>query len=337
MDLSSPEQCKGLFMDIETVYEMVSEDLQAVERELIQNLRSEVSLIPTVGKYVLDSGGKRFRPLILILSARSCGYVGKAYIDLACILEFIHTATLLHDDVVDDAKIRRGNHSANTIWGNQASILIGDFFFAQSFSLIAQTRNWRLLGVLTEATTKLATGEILDLVKERDSSCNEEDYLAIITHKTASLIEAASRIGAILGGVNEEKEMAMKNFGHNIGIAYQLMDDTLDYIATEEEFGKTIGKDLKEGKITLPLIHTLHNSTPKDREVITSTIEQEELTKEDLSQVLELIKRYQGLEYSIEKAKQYSETAKNSLHGFAESPAKQALLTVADYVVTRRH
>jgi len=189
-------------MEIEAVYEMVSKDLEAVEKELARNIQSEVSLIPTLGKHILNSGGKRFRPLILILSARFCGYLGNDHISLAGILEFIHTATLLHDDVVDDAKVRRGNQSAHTIWGNQASILIGDFFFAQSFSLISQTRNWRLLKVLTEATSKLAKGEILDLVKEGDTSCSEEDYFSIVTHKTASLIEAASHMGAILGVIN---------------------------------------------------------------------------------------------------------------------------------------
>ena len=323
-------------MDIEAVYGMVSEDLQTVEREIIRNIQSDVSLIPTIGKYILDSGGKRFRPLILILSARACGYTGKATIDLACILEFIHTATLLHDDVVDDAKLRRGNHSANAIWGNQASILIGDFFFAQSFSLISQTQNWRLLGVLTDATTKLAKGEILDLVKERDFGCTEDDYLALVTHKTASLIEAASHVGAILGGVERERELAMKQYGYNIGVAYQYMDDTLDYVATEAEFGKTIGKDLSEGKITLPLIHTLQNSTHKDRELIISTLENEESTEQELATVVELIKRYQGLEYSMEKARSHSRAAKQVLEGLTASPEKQALLAVADYVVSRR-
>lgn len=323
-------------MEIEAVYAMVSEDLQTVERALIRNIQSDVSLIPTIGKYILDSGGKRFRPLILILSARACGYTGKGAIDLACILEFIHTATLLHDDVVDDAKLRRGNHSANAIWGNQASILIGDFFFAQSFSLISQIQNWRLLEVLTDATTKLAKGEILDLVKERDFGCTEDDYLALVTHKTASLIEAASHVGAILGGVERERELAMKQYGYNIGVAYQYMDDTLDYIATEAEFGKTIGKDLSEGKITLPLIHTLQNSTHKDRELIISTLENEESTEQELATVVELIKRYQGLDYSMEKARSHSRAAKQVLEGLTASPEKQALLAVADYVVSRR-
>ena len=324
-------------MKIEAVYDMVAEDLQAVEKELERNIQSEVSLISTLGKYILNSGGKRFRPLILILSARLCGYKGKDHIGLASILEFIHTATLLHDDVVDNAKVRRGNVSANTIWGNQASILIGDFFFARSFSLISQTKNWRLIKVLTEATTKLAKGEILDLVKERDISCNENDYLSIVTHKTASLFEAASQIGAILGGVNEEKEKVMKDFGYNLGIAFQCMDDTLDYISTQEEFGKDIGKDLKEGKVTLPLIHTIQNSSSKDQKIIFSAIEKEEVAEKNLNLIMELIKKYQGIEYSIKKAQSYAQAAKQALNGFAPTLEKQALITVADYVVERRN
>jgi octaprenyl-diphosphate synthase len=324
-------------MDIEAVYEMVTNDLEAVEEELERNIQSEVALIPTLGKHILNSGGKRFRPLILILSARFCGYQGNEHIALAGILEFIHTATLLHDDVVDNAKIRRGNVSAHTIWGNQASILIGDFFFAQSFSLISQTQNWRLLKVLTEATSKLAKGEILDLVKERDTSCTEEDYLAIVIHKTASLIEAASHMGGILGEVNDEDEMAMKLFGYHVGIAFQCMDDTLDYIATQEELGKDIGKDLQEGKITLPLIHALEKASPAEKQKVVSALEQEKLEEQALEDILTLINRYEGIEYSIQKAKDHAQQGKHILNGlFSPSPEKEALLAVADYVIERR-
>ena len=324
-------------MNVAAVYMMIGKDLQAVERALEKNIQSEIPLVPNMGRYIFDSGGKRFRPLLLILSARLCGYKGKEHIHLACILEFIHTATLLHDDVVDDAKIRRGNSSANTIWGNQASILIGDLFFAQSFSLIAQTRNWRVLKVLTEATTKLAQGELLDLVKEGDFSCDETEYLTTITYKTASLIKAACHVGAILGNADQRKERAMKNFGNNLGIAYQLMDDTLDYISTEEELGKTIGKDLTEGKITLPLIHTLQESSRKDREFIITTLKNEKLTKKSLDTLLSVIKKYQGLEYTAKKAKAYALKAKKELNGLSPSPAKEALIAIADYVLERRH
>ena len=324
-------------MKIEAVYKMVARDLKAVDRELDRNIQSEIALVPTMGRYILNSGGKRFRPLLLILSARLCGYKGKEHIQLACILEFIHTATLLHDDVVDNAKIRRGNSSANTIWGNQASILIGDLFFAQSFSLIAQTRNWRLLKVLTEATTKLAQGEVLDLITEGDLSSDETGYLTTIAFKTASLIKAACHVGAILGDVDSKKEKGMKGFGNNLGIAYQLMDDTLDYISTEEELGKTIGKDLEEGKVTLPLIHTLQKSSPKDREFIIATLSKENLTKKSLITVLDLIEQYQGIQYTAQRAKEYALKAKEELKIFAPSPEKRALVAIADYVLERRH
>ena len=323
-------------MNIESVYRMIAKDLQAVERELDKNIQSEIALVPTMGRYILNSGGKRFRPLLLILSARMCGYKGKGHIKLACILEFIHTATLLHDDVIDNANIRRGNTSANTLWGNQASILIGDLFFAQSFSLIGQTRNWRLLKVLTGATTQLAQGEVLDLVQEGNLACAEAEYLTTITDKTASLIKAACHVGAILGNVDLKKEKALKNFGNNLGIAYQLMDDTLDYVSTEEEFGKTIGKDLGEGKITLPLIHTLQKSASEDRKFIVSALKKEKLTKKLLTNILNLITRYQGLAYTAQRAKEYAGKAKKELNVFLPSQEKEALMAIADYVIDRR-
>jgi octaprenyl-diphosphate synthase len=323
-------------MDIEAVYEMFAEDLREVERELDKNIHSDVSLIPTVGRYILNCGGKRLRPLILVLSARLCGYRGKDHIVLAAILEFIHTATLLHDDVVDDAKIRRGNSSANTIWGNQASILIGDLFLARSFSLVSHLGDWKILRTLTDATAKLAHGEILDLVKEGDLFCSEEEYLAIVTHKTASLIEAASHLGALLGAVSPEKELALKSFGYSVGIAYQLMDDTLDYTSTEAEFGKTIGQDLKEGKVTLPLIHALRQGAPEDREAIISAIEAEDLTEERLGEVIGLIEKYNGIQYAVARAKGFAQEAKHCLESFAPSEEKNALLAIADYVIERR-
>jgi octaprenyl-diphosphate synthase len=337
MDLLSHAQYKGLKMNIESVYKMIDKDLQAVERELNKSIQSDIALVPTMGRYILNSGGKRFRPLLLILSARLCGYKGKAHTKLACILEFIHTATLLHDDVVDNANIRRGNASANTIWGNQASILIGDLFFAQSFSLIAQTKDWPVVKVLTEATTQLAQGEILDLVQEGDFDCDEAVYLTTIAYKTASLIKAACHVGALLGNAERKKEKAMISFGNNLGIAFQLMDDTLDCVSTEEEFGKTIGKDLKEGKITLPLIYTLKKSTPEDRQFIISALKKENLTKKVLINILNLIKHYHGLEYTAQKAREYAVKAKKNLNSFPPSRNKEALLAITDYAVDRRH
>ncbi len=323
-------------MDVEKVYDLVADDLQEVEKELVKRIQSQdVALIPTIGQYVLQSGGKRFRPLTLILAARACGYRGRDHIMGACILEFIHTATLMHDDVVDDATMRRGESSVNTVWGNKASILVGDFFFTQSFYLIAQTRNWRALDVLTEAVTKLARGEILDLVNEGDLELSEDAYFNTVNFKTASLFEAATHIGAVLADVNKQKETAMKEFGYNIGMAYQLVDDTLDFIATEDRFGKTIGKDLEEGKVTLPLIHTLRTSAPDDRAVIASALKKESLTREDVDAVVELITKYKGIDYTVDKSQRFVDNAKKALAVLPPSQEKEALVVLADYAVNR--
>ena len=323
-------------MDVNAIYELVADDLQEVENELGKRIQSEdITLIPTIGQHILRSGGKRFRPLTLVLSARACGYEGRDHIMVGCILEFIHTATLMHDDVVDEATIRRGESSVNTVWGNKASILVGDFFFTQSFYLIAQTRNWRALDVLTEAVTKLARGEILDLINEGAISLSEEAYFTTVDCKTASLFEAATHIGAVLGRTDQGTEMAMKAFGQNMGMAYQLTDDTLDFIATEDQFGKTIGKDLREGKVTLPLIHTLRSSSSTDREVIVAALNRNDLSEGDVQEVVALINKYEGIDYTVKCSQRYVETAKSTLSALPPSPARDALSTLADYAVRR--
>ncbi|HNR12181.1 MAG TPA: polyprenyl synthetase family protein [Thermodesulfobacteriota bacterium] len=324
-------------MDVKAVYDLVADDLQGVENELEKRVNSaDVALISTIGRHILRSGGKRFRPLMLILAARACGYTGRAHIVIGSILEFIHTATLMHDDVVDEATIRRGNSSVNSVWGNKASILVGDFFVTQSFYLIAQTRSWRALDVLTEAVNKLARGEILDLVNEGNIDISEEDYFATVSSKTASLFEAATHIGAVLADVDREQELALRDYGFNVGIAFQLMDDTLDFIATEDQFGKTIGKDLEEGKVTLPIIHTLRTSSPADREVIISAIQSPELSNGIVQSVTELVTKYHGIDYTVDLSLQYVASAKKALSLLPLSPEKDALLSLADYAITRK-
>ena len=214
---------------IEKALEPIRHDLGKVDLEFRKNLESDVSIISAIGEYVLSSGGKRFRPILLILSAKLCGYGGDRHIPLASLVEFIHTATLLHDDVVDKAEIRRGSASANSKWGNEASVLVGDFLFTKSFSLLVEKGNWEIFQVLSRATTLMAEGELEELIRTDDISLTEEGYLSIITRKTASLISAASQIGAILANVSEEKKKALSHFGMDVGIAFQLMDDTLDY------------------------------------------------------------------------------------------------------------
>ena len=322
-------------MRIQEAYDIIKEDLKSVEQEFRVNLDSGVYLIRKVGEYILNNGGKRFRPSLLLLSARLCGYHGKRNIPLAAVVEFIHTATLLHDDVVDNASMRRGKTSANTLWGSGASILIGDFLFSKSFCLTVADGDLRILEVLSGTTTQMAEGEVLQLLKDGDVETTEKDYLAVVTNKTASLISAACQIGAILGNVSREKETALAEYGMNLGIAFQLVDDCLDYTSSNKELGKVIGNDLKEGKVTLPLIHTIKNAAPAEREEILAAIKADNIKEYQLSSVLALINRYKGIDYSLNRTRHYVESAKACLNSFEPNLERAALMALADYVVER--
>jgi octaprenyl-diphosphate synthase len=321
---------------LENVLECIGDDLEKVDQEFRKNLRSDVPIISAIGEYLLLSGGKRFRAKLLLLSSKLCGYHGELHISMASLIEFIHTATLLHDDVVDRAELRRGIDSANSKWGNEASVLVGDFLFTKCFSLLVQSGNWNILQTISKATTIMAEGELEELIKTNDLSLTEDGYLSIITRKTASLISAATQIGAILGNVPEEKERALSEFGMNVGIAFQLIDDHLDYTSNEEEFGKKIGIDLQDGKITLPLISTLRHCNQEEEAFIRKTVESNPITKDAFFRVVEIIERYHGIQYTWEKAKGYVERAKDSLRLFPNSKEKEALYALANYVLERR-
>lgn len=320
---------------METVIALIKDEMQAVEEQIKNHLTSDVELIGQVGQYVLSSGGKRLRPMLLLLSARLCGYQGDNHIDLAGVVEFIHTATLLHDDVVDSANLRRGNRSANSVWGNQASVLVGDFLFAKSFSVMVGSNSLRILKLLADTTTQLAEGEILQLINTCDLEVDEARYLQVVRDKTAILIAAACQVGGVLAGVDAEKEAALREFGLEIGTAFQLMDDALDYVADQEEFGKERGHDLFEGKMTLPLIHAYHGAAPQERAEISRIVEAEELTADDLDYVCRLIDCKGGIAYTRNKALQRIERAKGLLDIFPDSQPRQALFHLADYVVSR--
>lgn len=321
---------------MEAVLAFIGEDLKNVELQFKKDLQSDVPLIRKVGEYVFSSGGKRIRPALLLLAANLCGYRGDRHVPLASVVEFIHTATLLHDDVVDNANLRRGMASANTLWGNEASVLVGDFLFSKSFSLMVADGDLSILKILSNATTMIAEGEVLQLVCTSDLEMTEERYVEVVTCKTAILLSAACQAGAVLGKASPECEDAMRHFGLNLGIAFQLMDDTLDYVASEEQFGKPIGHDLEEGKITLPLIHTLQKCTAAERTLIGDVVEKEVLDNDDFDQVCALVHRYGGIEYTVERARNYIELGKKNLEIFADSPGKTALMRLADYVVTRK-
>ncbi len=320
---------------MQAALDIVGEDLKLVELQFRKDLESDVPLIRKVGEYVLSSGGKRVRPALLLLSARLCGYGADKAVPLASVVEFIHTATLLHDDVVDSATLRRGIASANTLWGNEASVLVGDFLFSKSFSLMVGVGSLDILRVFSDATTIIAEGEVLQLLCTGEIDLTEERYIGVVRSKTAILMSAACEAGAILGGVSIQQQRALADFGMDLGIAFQLMDDTLDYIATEEEFGKSIGHDLEEGKITLPLIHTLRHCTSEERNFIEAVIEKDEMTLEDFQLVSGMVKRYGGIEYTVKAARGYVSGCRSRLDTFEACPVREAMLDLAEYVVTR--
>ena len=323
-------------MNFEQAVLLIEEDLKAIEGEMSKNLFSEILMIPTVSNYLISSGGKRFRPVLLLLCAHLCGYHGPRAVPLASTIEFIHTATLLHDDVVDRAFVRRGMASANSVWGDGASVLVGDFLFTKSFSIIVQDGNLHILEVVSGATTRMAEGEVMQLVKMGNPEIAEQDYYYVVMNKTAVLISAACQIGAILGKAALEKEKALADFGFNLGIAFQLMDDTLDYVSEEAMLGKAIGKDLSEGKITLPLIHTLQNCSRAERDQLTQIILDVNRRQADLGCLMKIVKDCGGIEYTTQRAEEFVAKAHSSLSIFPPSKEKEALLAVSDYTIRRK-
>ena len=321
-------------MQIQDVFHYFGNDLKRVEENMEMHLRSEVRLIPEIIHHLIGSGGKRFRPLLLLASAELCGYRGERRYPLSAIIEFIHTATLLHDDVIDHAETRRGKASANQVWGNAASVLVGDFLYSKSFRLMTEDGNLAILKLISTTTNTMSEGEVFQLMKMGDINITEKEYLSIVEKKTSILISAACAIGGILGNAADGQIEALTRFGMRLGNAFQITDDTLDYVAKEEEFGKAIGQDLKEGKMTLPLIRTMKKCTPEERLFIRKGIEEKD--EEAYAGILTLIQRYDGISYALAKARACIDEAKGFLTSFNDSEAKTALTTIADYIIERR-
>jgi octaprenyl-diphosphate synthase len=321
-------------MQIQDVFRYYGNDLKRVEENMEMHLRSEVRLIPEIIHHLIGSGGKRFRPLLLLASAELCGYRGERRYPLSAIIEYIHTATLLHDDVIDHAETRRGKASANQVWGNAASVLVGDYLYSKSFRLMTDDGNLAILKLISTTTNTMSEGEVFQLMKMGDISITEKEYLSIVEKKTSILISAACAIGGILGNAADSQIEALTRFGMRLGNAFQITDDTLDYVAKEEEFGKAIGQDLKEGKMTLPLIRTMKKCTPEERLFVRKGIEE----KDELAYagIMTLIHRYDGISYALAKARACIDEAKGFLMCFNDSDAKTALCTVADYIIERR-
>ena len=321
---------------IDRLLESVRDDMERVEQILLSSSSSDILMLGDICKHILSSGGKRLRPLIVLLTARFCGYAGDKHIPLACALEYIHTATLLHDDVIDHAEMRRGSSSAHTLWGNQATILAGDFFLSRAFSMAVEARDLRILDVIARTSTCLAEAETYQVAKAGDPLISEAEYFFIIKNKTAGLIAAAARIGGMLGGIPAQQEQALEAYGLNLGIAFQIMDDVLDYYSSEKEFGKTIGKDLQEGSITLPFIAALSKSSSPDRDLMMDIIQRRNHGKEELALIVSLIEKYNGSAYAFDKARYYAQQAQEALIIFDGSENKNGLLELAEYVVERK-
>jgi octaprenyl-diphosphate synthase len=317
------------------VWDAYRHELDGVEDQVRKNLNSSVTLVNTVAAHILNSGGKRIRPLLLLLCARLCGYAGRDHHQLGSLVEFIHTATLLHDDVVDDADIRRGRRTARKVWGNQISILVGDYLYSKAMCQVVEFRSQGINEVLAEACKKMAEGEVLQLYYNGNPTMPETDYIKIVEHKTAGLIAASCRMGAILAEASDAQQDALFRFGQYLGIAFQVADDTLDYTANGESLGKTIGQDLRQGKATLPLLHLLHHCSDADRQMIKDRMETRTLAEEDLQRLIRLMEEYGSIAYALDRAQAYIAAAKRDLSSFEDSTAKRALSVAADYMVTR--
>lgn len=322
-------------MNIAEIRAPVADDLQAVNALIRQQLRSDVALINQLAGYIIDSGGKRLRPITVLLAAHACGYAGSRHIDAAAIIEFIHTATLLHDDVVDESNLRRGRETANAIWGNQASVLVGDFLYSRSFQMMADIGSMRVMEIMADTTNTIAEGEVMQLLNCHDPDTTEERYMAVIHCKTAKLFEAAARLGAVLADRPPAEEQALARYGLHLGTAFQLIDDVLDYNASSAELGKNIGDDLAEGKPTLPLIHAMRHGTSEEVRIIREAIEQGGLERIDI--VTQTIESTGALDYTARLADEQAEQAIANLALLPQSPAKDALISLARFAVNRRY
>ena len=321
-------------MTLTEIRNLIADDIQATDALILKRLASDVVLINQIGHYIVNSGGKRLRPLLVLLSAKACGYKGTDHQLMAAVIEFIHTSTLLHDDVVDESDTRRGNQTANEVWGNAASVLVGDFLYSRSFEMMVEPGLLKIMQVMSQATNVIAEGEVLQLLNCHDANTSKERYMAVIHRKTAKLFEAASQIGPILAN-KPDLENAFALYGRHLGAAFQLIDDALDYTADAKELGKNIGDDLAEGKPTLPLIYVLENGNKSDQDIIRRAIETEGIAL--LREVTHIIKNSGAIAFTQQAAQHEADQAKLAITHLADSPIKQALISLADLAVDRRH
>jgi octaprenyl-diphosphate synthase len=321
--------------DLDAVRHLIAGDLEAVDRLIERRLHSDVVLVNQIAHYIVSSGGKRLRPLLVLLSARACGYKGDQHVHLAAVTEFIHTATLLHDDVVDDSQLRRGRKTANAVFGNEASVLVGDFLYSRAFQMMVDVRNMRVMEIMADTTNIIAEGEVLQLLNCGDPETSEEQYLQVIRAKTARLFETAAQLGPILSESRPEQEHALARYGLHLGIAYQLVDDVLDYDGSADEIGKNVGDDLAEGKPTLPLIHAMSNGTPAEVEVVRNAIEHG--GRDHIDAVIDAVESTGAITYTARAAAAEADQALEALTEIPPSPYRDALESLAEFSVSRTY
>lgn len=322
-------------MTPELIKNPIADDMKRVDAVIRDRLKSDVVLIRQVADYVIGSGGKRLRPALVILSAGACGYVGRHHYDLAAVVEFIHTATLLHDDVVDDSNMRRGRATANSMFGNAAAVLVGDFLYSRAFQMMVDVQNMRIMEVLADATNTIAEGEVMQLLHVHNADVNEQDYLRVIRSKTAKLFEASGRLGAILAGVPSVREKALADYGMHLGTAFQLVDDILDYSGDLAQTGKNLGDDLAEGKTTLPIIYAMRHGSAEQGEIIRNALINGGLS--DFEPVLKTMQETGALDYTRTQAEDSAREARDAIAVLPDSKYKDSLLELTTFAVTRNY
>ncbi len=320
-------------MNIEPIYNLILDDRDAVDSVIRERLHSEIILINQISHYIIGSGGKRLRPVLILLIANAFGYKGRNHHELAAVIEFIHTATLLHDDVVDGSELRRGKETANNVFGNEAAVLVGDFLYSRAFQMMVTVQNMRVMEILAEATNTIAEGEVQQLLNIHNADLDEAGYLEVIRSKTAKLFESSAQLGAVLTGQSKEIEEAMAAYGLHLGIAFQLVDDALDYTGNAEELGKNLGDDLAEGKPTLPLIHMIHNGSPEQAELVRDAINNGR--GDQLEAISQAINESDAIEYTLKAAEREVEKAIATLDCLADSEYREALIGLAHFSIER--
>lgn len=331
--MKAPTPLEALLKD--RVALAIGAELGAIEAAIGREIESPVPLIHEMGEFIAGAGGKRLRPILLLIAARLAGYQGPRAVRMGCVVELLHTATLIHDDVVDQAPLRRGRPSANARWGDDASILVGDHLYSKSFALMVQDGDARVLETLARATVSMTEAEVFQLERKRGGITGEADYLRIITQKTASFMSACCRIGALLGRADEEQVEGLTRYGLDIGIAFQISDDSLDFVADQARLGKAVGADLREGKITLPLIAALDRAAGPERDRIQDLLALRAPDPEQVEEIRLAVMKHKGVEYALDRAHVYAQTAKSALQSFPECADRETLALIADFVVDR--